>query len=169
MPELKWRSFVIIAQNEILDVCFRAEPDKRYSHARAQEELPPHRREPALAWEARKHSANPEHLCAEILTAQNIVLACVTWSPRSTNHRTRLATMTFPRLVVSVSPQAVLRAAMKLFIEQTGTACDLPVFTDSLWRLGFHADQRGPNWILALPTKPHSSDSHYRRLRHITR
>ncbi len=77
--------------------------------------------------------------------------------------------MTFPGLVVSVSPQAVLKEALALFKSQTGTECDLPVFTDSLWRLGFRADQRGPNWILALPTKPHSSDSHYRRLRHITR
>ncbi len=47
--------------------------------------------------------------------------------------------------------------------------CDLPVFTDSLWRLGFRADQRGADWILALPETPLSSDSHYRRLRHITR
>ncbi len=76
--------------------------------------------------------------------------------------------MTFPGLVVSTSPQAVLRAAMKMFIEQTGTEIDLPIFTDSLWRLGFRSDQRGPNWILALPTKPLSDDSHYRRLRHIT-
>ncbi len=77
--------------------------------------------------------------------------------------------MTFPGLVVSVSPQAVLREAMALFTAATGTACDLPVFTDSLWRLGFRADQRGPNWVLALPERPHASDSHYRRLRHIGR
>ena len=77
--------------------------------------------------------------------------------------------MGFPGLVVSSSPQAVLREAMALFTAATGTAYELPVFTDILWRLGFRADQRGPNWILALPEKPHSSDSHYRRLRHITR
>ena len=77
--------------------------------------------------------------------------------------------MTFPDLVVSTSPQAVLRKAMDLFTAATGTACELPVFTDHLWRLGFRADQRGVNWILALPTKPLSDDSHYRRLRNITR
>ena len=86
-----------------------------------------------------------------------------------TEQRIRDWLMTFPGLVVSTSPQAVLREAMALFTAATGAKVDLPVFTDSLWRLGFRADQRGPNWILALPTKPHSSDSHYRRLRHITR
>ena len=77
--------------------------------------------------------------------------------------------MGFPGLVVSTSPQAVLREALTLFTAATGTACDLPVFTDSLWRLGFSADQRGADWVLALPERPHASDSHYRRLRHITR
>ncbi len=77
--------------------------------------------------------------------------------------------MTLPGLVVSTSPQAVLREAMALFTAASGTACELPIFTDHLWRLGFRADQRGPNWILALPTKPHSSDSHYRALRRIVR
>ncbi len=77
--------------------------------------------------------------------------------------------MTFPGLVVSSSPQAVLREAMAMFTAATGAKVYLPVFTDSLWRLGFRADQRGPNWILALPEKPLSSDSHYRRLRHIGR
>ena len=77
--------------------------------------------------------------------------------------------MTFPGLVVSVSPQAVLREALALFKSQTGTECDLAVFTDHLWRLGFRADQRGVNWVLALPEKPLSDDSHYRALRHIVR
>ena len=77
--------------------------------------------------------------------------------------------MGFPGLVVAHSPQAVLREAMALFTAATGAKVDLPVFTDSLWRAGYRADQRGPNWILALPTKPLSSDSHYRRLRHIGR
>ncbi len=86
-----------------------------------------------------------------------------------TENRIRDWLMTFPGLVVAHSPQAVLREALTLFKSQTGTECDLPVFTDSLWRLGFRADQRGPNWVLALPERPHSSDSHYRRLRHITR
>ncbi len=86
-----------------------------------------------------------------------------------TENRIRDWLMTFPGLVVSVSPQAVLKEALALFKSQTGTECDLAVFTDSLWRLGFRADQRGADWILALPTKPLSDDSHYRRLRHITR
>ena len=77
--------------------------------------------------------------------------------------------MGFPGLVVSSSPQAVLREALTLFKSQTGTECDLAVMTDSLWRLGFRADQRGADWILALPETPLSSDSHYRRLRHIGR
>ncbi len=77
--------------------------------------------------------------------------------------------MTFPGLVVSVSPQAVLKEALALFKSQTGTECDLAVFTDSLWRLGFRADQRGADWVLALPETPLSSDYHYRRLRHIGR
>ena len=77
--------------------------------------------------------------------------------------------MSYPGLVISTSPQVVLRKAMAMFTAATGTECDLPVFTDHLWRLGFRADQLGANWILALPTKPLSSDSHYRRLRHITR
>ena len=77
--------------------------------------------------------------------------------------------MTFPGLVVAHSPQAVLREAMALFTAATGTACELPVFTDALWRLGFRADQRGANWILALPAKPLSDDSHYRALRRIVR
>lgn len=77
--------------------------------------------------------------------------------------------MSFPGLVVAHSPQAVLREALTLFKTQTGTECDLAVMTDSLWRLGFRADQRGADWILALPETPLSSDSHYRRLRHITR
>ncbi len=84
-----------------------------------------------------------------------------------TENRIRDWLMTFPGLVVLTSPQVVLREAMALFTAATGTACVLPEFTDSLWRLGFRADQRGPNWILGLPEKPHSSDSHYRRLRHI--
>ncbi len=83
-------------------------------------------------------------------------------------NRIRTWLMTFPGLVVSVSPQAVLREALALFKSQTGTECDLAVFTDSLWRAGYRADQRGADWILALPEKPHASDSHYRRLRHIT-
>ncbi len=77
--------------------------------------------------------------------------------------------MGFPGLVVAHSPQAVLREAMKMFTAATSTEVDLPVFTDSLWRLGFRADQRGVNWVLTLPSKPLSSDSHYRRLRHIGR
>ncbi len=86
-----------------------------------------------------------------------------------TEQRIRDWLMTFPGLVVSTSPQAVLREAMALFTVATSTEVDLPVFTDSLWRLGFRADQRGVDWILALPEKPHSSDSHYRRLRNIVR
>ncbi len=86
-----------------------------------------------------------------------------------TEQRIRDWLMTFPGLVVSTSPQAVLREAMKLFKSQTSTECDLPVFTDSLWRLGFRADQRGVNWVLTLPSKPLSSDSHYRALRNIVR
>ena len=77
--------------------------------------------------------------------------------------------MTFPGLVVSSSPQAVLREAMALFTAATGANVDLPIFTDSLWRLGFRADQRGVNWVLTLPSKPLSSDSHYRALRNIVR
>ena len=77
--------------------------------------------------------------------------------------------MSFPGLVVAHSPQAVLREALTLFKSQTGTECDLPLFTDSLWRLGFRADQRGVNWVLTLPSKPLSSDSHYRALRNIVR
>ena len=75
--------------------------------------------------------------------------------------------MTFPGLVVAHSPQAVLREAMALFTAATSTEVDLPTFTDALWRAGYRSDQRGPNWVLALPEKPKSSDSHYRRLRHI--
>ena len=77
--------------------------------------------------------------------------------------------MSFPGLVRSTSPRAVLVEALTLFKSQTGTECDLAVMTDSLWRLGFRADQRGADWILALPETPLSSDSHYRRLRHIGR
>lgn len=77
--------------------------------------------------------------------------------------------MTFPGLVRASSPQLVLCEALALFKSQTGTECDLPIFTDSLWRAGYSADQRGANWILALPVKPLSDDSHYRRLRNITR
>ncbi len=84
-------------------------------------------------------------------------------------NRIRAWLMTFPGLVVSSSPQAVLREALTLFKSQTETECDLAVMTDSLWRLGFRADQRGADWILALPETPLSSDSHYRRLRHIGR
>ena len=84
-----------------------------------------------------------------------------------TEQRIRDWLMTFPGLVVSTSPQAVLREALALFKSQPGTECDLAVMTDSLWRLGFRADQRGADWILALPETPLSSDSHYRRLRHI--
>ncbi len=77
--------------------------------------------------------------------------------------------MTFPGLVVSSSPQAVLREAMAVFTAATSTEVDLPIFTDSLWRAGYRSDQRGVNWVLALPEKPLSDDSHYRRLRHIVR
>ena len=86
-----------------------------------------------------------------------------------TENKIRDWLMTFPGLVVSSSPQAVLREALTLFKSQTGTECDLAVMTDSLWRLGFRADQRGADWILALPETPLSSDSHFRRLRHIGR
>ena len=72
-----------------------------------------------------------------------------------------------PGLVVSVSPQAVLREALKMFTAATGAECELGAFTDALWRAGYRPDQRGVNWILALPEHPHSSDSHYRRLRRI--
>ena len=77
--------------------------------------------------------------------------------------------MTFPGLVVSSSPQAVLREALTLFKSQTETECDLAVFTDHLWRLGFRPEQVGVHWQLALPTKPLSDDSRYRRLRNIVR
>ncbi len=77
--------------------------------------------------------------------------------------------MSFPGLVRSTSPRAVLVEALALFKSQTGTACDLAVFTDHLWRLGFRPEQVGVHWQLALPSKPLSSDSHYRRLRHIGR
>ncbi len=86
-----------------------------------------------------------------------------------TENRIRDWLMTFPGLVVSVSPQAVLREALALFKSQTGTECDLAVFTDHLWRLGFRPEQVGVFWQLALPSKPLSDDSHYRRLRHIGR
>ena len=76
--------------------------------------------------------------------------------------------MTFPGLVISENPQAVLRKAMALFTAATGTACELPIFTDALWRAGFHPEQIGVHWQLALPVKPLSDDSHFRRLRHIT-
>ncbi len=76
--------------------------------------------------------------------------------------------MTFPGLVTSSSPQAVLKEAMALFKSQTATECDLPIFTDALWRAGFHPEQIGVHWQLALPVKPLSDDSHFRRLRHIT-
>ncbi len=58
-----------------------------------------------------------------------------------TEQRIRDWLMTFPGLVVAHSPQAVLREAMALFTAASGTACELPVFTDSLWRLGFRAEQ----------------------------
>ena len=74
-----------------------------------------------------------------------------------------------PGLVVAHSPQAVIREALNMFTEATGVACDLPVMTDSLWRVGYRPEQVGQRWQLALPTKPHASDSHFRRLRHITR
>ncbi len=86
-----------------------------------------------------------------------------------TENKIRDWLMSFPGLVVAHSPQAVLREAMAMFTAATSTEVDLPVFTDSLWRLGFRADQRGPNWVLTLPSKPLSSDSHYRALRNIVR
>ena len=73
-----------------------------------------------------------------------------------------------PGLVVSYSPQAVMAEALKLFTETTGVACELGAFTDAVWRAGYKPDSRGANWVLALPEKSHASDSHYRRLRHIT-
>ncbi len=86
-----------------------------------------------------------------------------------TENKIRDWLMTFPGLVVAHSPQAVMAEALNVFTEATGVACDLGAFTDALWRAGYRPDQRGPNWILALPERPHASDSHYRRLRHITR
>ena len=86
-----------------------------------------------------------------------------------TENRIRDWLMTFPGLVVSVSPQAVLKEALALLKSQTGTACDLAVFTDHLWRLGFGPEQVGVFWQLALPSKPLSSDAHFRRLRNIVR
>ena len=86
-----------------------------------------------------------------------------------TEQRIRDWLMGFPGLVVAHSPQAVLREAMALFKSQTGTACDLAVFTDHLWRLGFRPEQVGVHWQLALPSKPLSDDSHYRALRRIVR
>ncbi len=85
-----------------------------------------------------------------------------------TENRIRDWLMTFPGLVVSSSPQAVLREALALFTAATSTECDLAVMTDSLWRTGYRPDQRGADWILALPEKPHASDSHFRRSRNIT-
>ena len=76
--------------------------------------------------------------------------------------------MSFPGLVRSTSPRAVLVETLALFRSQTGTECDLPVFTDHLWRIGFRPEQVGVFWQLALPSKPLSDDSHFRRLRHIT-
>ena len=74
-----------------------------------------------------------------------------------------------PGIVVAHSPQAVFREAMAMFTAATGVACDPGLFTDATWRAGFRPDQRGENWILALPEKPHASDSHFRRLRNIVR
>ena len=76
--------------------------------------------------------------------------------------------MSFPGLVRSTSPRAVLMDALNLFKIATSTECELPVFTDSLWRLGIRPEQVGVHWQLALPVKPLSDDSHFRRLRHIT-
>ena len=73
-----------------------------------------------------------------------------------------------PGLVISYSPQAVMAEALKLFTETTGVACALGAFTDALWRAGYRPEQVGAHWQLALPTKQHASDSHFRRLRHIT-
>ena len=84
-----------------------------------------------------------------------------------TENKIRAWCMGFPGLVRASSPRAVLVEAMALFTTQTGTACDLAVFTDHLWRLGFRPEQVGVHWQLALPSKPLSDDSHYRRLRHI--
>ncbi len=74
-----------------------------------------------------------------------------------------------PGIVVSYSPQAVMAEALKLFTAAVGVACDLGAFTDALWRAGYRPDQRGLNWILALPENPLSSDSHFRRLRTLVR
>ncbi len=59
--------------------------------------------------------------------------------------------------------------ALALFKVVTSTECDLAVFTDALWRAGFRPECVGPRWQLALPVKPLSDYSHYRRLRNITR
>ena len=86
-----------------------------------------------------------------------------------TEDKIRAWLMTFPGLVRASSPQLVLHEAMALFTAATGANVDLPIFTDALWRAGYRADQIGPRWQLALPSKPLSDDSHYRALRHITR
>jgi hypothetical protein len=83
-------------------------------------------------------------------------------------HKIRAWLMRFPGLVKSDSPQHVLMEALNLFKSQTLTECDLAVFTDALWRAGYRPEQVGPRWQLALPVKPLSDDSHYRRLRNIT-
>ncbi len=92
-----------------------------------------------------------------------------------TENRIRAWLMEFPGLVVSYSPQAVLREALKMFTVAVGTvpptesnpgglACDLPIFTDSLWRAGYRPDQRGADWILALPEKP-TGNADWERIR----
>ena len=81
----------------------------------------------------------------------------------------RIWVMGFPGLVVSTSPQGVLREALAMFTAATGTACNLAVFTDALWRAGYRPEQVGQRWQIALPTKPLGSESHFRRLRRIVR
>ena len=65
--------------------------------------------------------------------------------------------MSFPGLVRSTSPRAVLVEALALFKSQTGTACDLAVFTDHLWRLGFRPEQVGVPGMKKPPSQ--GSDS----------
>ena len=77
--------------------------------------------------------------------------------------------MTFPGPVRGHSPQNVIQIALALFATASATKCDLPVFTDNLWRYGFKPEQVGPHWQLALPVKPLADPGHYRRLRNIVR
>ncbi len=88
---------------------------------------------------------------------------------KATNDRVIEWLKTRPGAVFGSSPHDVLARGWGQ-CTQTGVQCSLPEFGDILARCGIKPDQRGPRWVLVLPSDPTGGADpvRHRRLHNLT-